>query len=119
MKRGWVLCVPRDKYLLVEACPGDFVEALFVDRLKIVDVAELEEYTGGCLRQGERAAVMQSENDVLSIPALSAPLRGFPSLYRAIDHLLDFRQETLFALGSETSFDAFYSNFTRGNENFY
>lgn len=44
------------------------MEALFVDRLKIVDVAELEEYTGCRLRQGERAAVTQSENDVLSLP---------------------------------------------------
>lgn len=42
------------------------MEALFVDRLKIVDVAELEEYTGRRLRQGECATVMQSENDVLS-----------------------------------------------------
>lgn len=59
------------------------MEALFVDRLKIVDVAELEEYTGRRLRQGERATVMQSENDVLSLRpfhsyfSISLPL--FPS----------------------------------------
>lgn len=50
------LCIPKDKYLLVEPCPRDFVEPLFIDGLKILDVAELEEYTGSRLRQGEHSA---------------------------------------------------------------
>lgn len=48
------------------------MEALFVDRLKIVDVAELEEYTGGRFRQGERATVMQNDNHALSSISLSS-----------------------------------------------
>lgn len=84
--------MPEDKYLLVEACPGDFVESLFVDRLKIVDVAELEEYTSGSLRQGERTAVTQSDNHTLSpnsslpgslAPSLSTFLTGY-SVFRLI-----------------------------------
>lgn len=56
LKRVGSLCIPKDKYLLVEPCPRDFVEPLFIDRLKILDVAELEEYTGSRLRQGEHSA---------------------------------------------------------------